>query len=118
MNMTDHTPWHGAVDYVARVADSKKDDAIFALVWKRVQRGDRTNDLLQTIQALEAMDIEIASTSPEWGAALKWLAYHRAQGSNLMLDMLNAQVEAGNRSPELLSMIAVQQAAHTPLAIP
>jgi len=116
--MTDHTPWHGAVDYVARVADSKKDDAIFALVWKRVQRGDRTNDLLQTIQALEAMDIEIASTSPEWGAALKWLAYERAQGSNLMLDMLNAQVEAGNRSPELLAMITRQASESAAVSVP
>lgn len=106
--MAEQYDWHKAIDFLSKESEAKADDYYVGLCWRRLQMGHRTNDLLMTIEALDTMKNEAASNSPEWGAALKWLAYQRARASNLMLDMINAQVEAGNRTPELLNMIRAQ----------
>lgn len=107
--------WKDAISFLQGESE-RTDDSYCQLLWKRLQLGDRTTDLLQTLTAMKSLRDDSASQSPEWQAATKWLAYQRAQASNLMLDMLWAQLESGNRTPELLELI--RQASHAPAPPP
>lgn len=96
--------WKEAIAFV-QAKQEGSDNSFLLFVWKRLQLGDRTQDLLMTVKALKALEDDASSASPEWESAIKWLTWQRAQASNLMLDMLWAQLESGNRTPELLALI-------------
>lgn len=93
-------------------------DETIQFVWKRLQMGHRTQDLYMQIETIEALQSEAVGKSPAWEDALKYLAVKRAQGSNLMLEMIWKQVEAGDRSPELLAIVEQQKAAEVAAAKP
>lgn len=107
--------WAKAIEFIQREQE-QTEDAGLVLIWKRLQLGHRTQDLLMTIQALGALKDDAATGSPEWQSATKWLAWQRSQQSNLMLDMLWSQLESGNRTPELLALI--RQSAQAPPSPP
>lgn len=97
--------WTQAIDFMSSYLTKVADDLHINLIWRRIQNGDRTQDLLMTIAALKDLDNESLSASPEWTDAIHWLTNARAQGQNLYLDLLSKQLETGDRTNELLALI-------------
>ena len=97
--------WKDAIAYMQKRQERLPEDPYTQLLWKKLQLGHRTQDILMDIDAFISLDRDGASSSPEWQAATKWLAYQRAQSSNLLLDMLWTQLETGDRTTELLQLI-------------
>lgn len=104
--------WAEAISFMQKQQEQYPDDYNCKLTWKRLQLGDRTQDLLMHIYAMKSLTEDTLNSSPEWQKAIKWLTYTRAQQSNLMLDMIWSQLETGDRTPELLTLI--RQAANAP----
>lgn len=104
--------WKEAIAFMQVFQEKNPDDTYCQLVWKKLQLGHRTQDILMDVQAIKSLQDDSASKSPEWEQAVKWLTYQRAQASNLMIDMLWKQLESGDRTEELLNLI--RQAANTP----
>lgn len=105
--------WKDAISFMQVYQEKYPDDTYCQLIWKKLQLGHRTQDILMDIQAIKSIQDDGISRSPEWQKATKWLTWQRAQSSNLMLDMLWKQLESGDRTDELLNLI--RQAANTPI---
>lgn len=114
--MIDETKfgWAEAISFMQRHVDVTPDDNYAKLIWKKLQLGNRTQDILMDIRAIKALQDDLSYSSPEWQNAVKWLSYQRAQQTNLMLDLLWAQLETGDRTPELLNLI--RNAANAPVS--
>ncbi|MCI0615591.1 hypothetical protein L0244_21590, partial [bacterium] len=97
--------WKEAIAFMQSYQERNSDDRHCQIIWKKLQLGNRTQDILMDVEAIKALQDDIANKSPEWDAAMKWLNYQRAQKSDLMLDMLWKQIESGNRTDELLQLI-------------
>lgn len=96
--------WKDCISYIQTV-EEKSEDFFVKLVWQRLQLGDRSQDLQQTIVAMKSLQDAKVTQNPEWKAAMKWLAYERSIRSSIMLDMIWKQLETGDRTPELLEVI-------------
>jgi hypothetical protein len=103
--------WKDCIAWLQAHTD-RETDPYLKLCWKRLQRGDRTQDLQQTLIALNALQNDDANNSPEWEKAIAWLTWQRGQQSNLLIDMCWQQLETGSRTPELLELI--RTAANAP----
>lgn len=102
--------WSEAIQFLQKYTETKTEDTYAALVWKKLQMGHRTQDILMDIAALKSIQEEGVSATPEWQSAIKWLAYQRSQQKNLRLDLLWAQLETGDRTSELLQLIREEAA--------
>lgn len=113
--------WQKAIVYIqgqiekigirAAGTDPGQFDETIQFIWKRLSLGHRTQELFMQIETVEALQTESAGKSPAWEDAIKFLTVKRAQGTNLMLEMIWKQIEAGDRSPELLAIVENQKAA-------
>lgn len=105
--------WQQGIDFLNKHQQENPDHEYIQLLWKKLELGHRTQDMLMDIEAMKAIKDNGISSSPEWTQAMKWLEWQRAQQSNLMLDMIAKQLESGDRTPELLNLI--RQAANSPV---
>jgi len=109
--------WKDAIDFMTKHVERNPDDYTCKIIWKQLQIGHRTQDILMTIAAMKSLEEDTMSASPEWNKAIKWLSYQRSLSENLLLDMLWQQLETGNRTDELLNLIR-QAAGNPPVAKP
>lgn len=108
--------WKEAIAFMQTYQEQNPDDQYCKIIWKKLQLGHRTQDILMDIQAIKQIQDDSTSNSPDWQQAIKWLTWQRAQASSLMIDMLWQQLESGDRTDELLQLI--RQAATAPASMP
>lgn len=112
--MPKNYDWNDAIRFLTTEIETH-DELYYLVLWRRLQAGDRTQDLLMTISALEDLKVEAVGKSPEWTEAIKWLNRKRAEEKNLRFDILWNQLETGDRSEELLLLIQDEMTKETPL---
>ena len=101
--------WQAAIRFMSNRMKTSTSE-LDSLVWRRMENGDRTQDLLQTVSALEDNEATQRSSSPEWEQSIHWLNLKRSQDNSLKYFLLWAQVETGDRTEELLALIQEEQA--------